>query len=275
MICQIMFRGLVFSVTLSVWIYLLKWCHQKNCGIIHHINRNNSYDSILMQLTGTGGSQQLVGYTWYQFRGFDWGIMRWLWVMMCVYMTVEQTVLCINKERWISCGEIYECHISCVGDIIIQARVKTGEDEAFQATVVLPLRKWIRLDCYIQDSKVKNHSVCHWEVGWGIEINIQLGATSLSPPFSSEFPLVPLLCSVWFPFWNSCRILKDGSFPAGKLQAIAVYCNLESFTAEWGFFLCRDLTHHYVWLSGAAGYNVGWWNQQICIWVCLMSVFLF
>lgn len=48
----------------------------------------------------------------------------------------------------------YDCHISCVGDVIIQARVTTGEDEAFQASVVLPLRKWIRLDCYIQDSKV-------------------------------------------------------------------------------------------------------------------------
>lgn len=133
------------------------------------------------------------GYTWYQFRGFDWGIMRWLWVMMCVHETVEQTVLCINKERWISCGEIYECHISCVGDIIIQARVKTGEDEAFQATVVLPLRKWIRLDCYIQDSKVKHHSVCHWEVGWGIEINTQLGATSYSPP--------SLLSFLWCPYF--------------------------------------------------------------------------
>ncbi|XP_073332497.1 protein sel-1 homolog 3 [Pagrus major] len=81
------------SVTLSVWIYLLKWCHQEHCGIIHHINQNNSYDSILIQLTDTG-------------------------------------------------------------DVIIQARVKTGKDEAFRATVMLPLRKWIRLDCYIQDSKV-------------------------------------------------------------------------------------------------------------------------
>ncbi|KAG7228882.1 hypothetical protein INR49_008660 [Caranx melampygus] len=40
------------------------------------------------------------------------------------------------------------------GDVVIQARVTTGEDEAFQASVCLPLRKWIRLDCYIQDSKV-------------------------------------------------------------------------------------------------------------------------
>ncbi|XP_070765272.1 protein sel-1 homolog 3 [Enoplosus armatus] len=81
------------SVTLSVWIYLLKWCHKKLCGIIHHVDRKNVYDSVLMQLTGTG-------------------------------------------------------------DIIIQARMTTGEDEAFQASVVLPLWKWIRLDCYIQDSKV-------------------------------------------------------------------------------------------------------------------------
>nr|XP_046248204.1 protein sel-1 homolog 3 isoform X2 [Scatophagus argus] len=81
------------SVTLSVWIYLLKWCHEKLCGIIHHVDRNNSYNSVVMQLTDTG-------------------------------------------------------------DVIIQARVTTGEDEAFRASVVLPLWKWIRLDCYIQESKV-------------------------------------------------------------------------------------------------------------------------
>ncbi|XP_008297004.1 protein sel-1 homolog 3 [Stegastes partitus] len=81
------------SVTLSVWIYLLKWCHQKLCGIIHHVDRKILYDSVLIQLTDTG-------------------------------------------------------------DVVIQARVTTGEDEAFQAGVVLPRWKWIRLDCYIQDSKV-------------------------------------------------------------------------------------------------------------------------
>ncbi|XP_039985010.1 protein sel-1 homolog 3 isoform X2 [Xiphias gladius] len=81
------------SVTLSVWIYLLKWCHKKLCGIIHHVDRKNLYDSVLIQLTDTG-------------------------------------------------------------DLIIQARVTTGEDEAFRARVALPLWKWIRLDCYIQDSKV-------------------------------------------------------------------------------------------------------------------------
>ncbi|XP_028260580.1 protein sel-1 homolog 3 [Parambassis ranga] len=81
------------SVTLSVWIYLLKWCHTKHCGIIHHVDGKNSYDSVLIHLTETG-------------------------------------------------------------DIIIQTRVTTGEDEAFQATLGLPLWKWIRLDCYIQDSKV-------------------------------------------------------------------------------------------------------------------------
>ncbi|KAG8003474.1 Protein sel-1-like protein 3 [Nibea albiflora] len=81
------------SITLSVWIYLLKWCHSKLCGIIHHIDGNNSYASVLMQLTDTG-------------------------------------------------------------NVIIQARVTTGEDEAFQSRVVLPLWKWIRLDCYIQNSKV-------------------------------------------------------------------------------------------------------------------------
>lgn len=103
-------------------------------------------------------SQTQVGHsscTWDQLRRWEWGIMRWLWAMMCVFCeTVEQTALCINKERWLSCGEIYDSHISCAGNIIIQARVTTGEDEAFHARVVLPLRKWIRLDCYIQDTKV-------------------------------------------------------------------------------------------------------------------------
>ncbi|XP_026201993.1 protein sel-1 homolog 3 [Anabas testudineus] len=81
------------SVTLSVWIYLLKWCHKKYCGIIHHVDRNILYSSVLMQLTDTG-------------------------------------------------------------NVVIQARVTTGEDEAFRASVVLPLWKWVRLDCYIRDSKV-------------------------------------------------------------------------------------------------------------------------
>ncbi|KAM7388614.1 hypothetical protein PAMP_024779 [Pampus punctatissimus] len=84
------------SVTVSVWIYLLKWCHKKLCGIIHHVDGKNLYDSVLMQLTDTG-------------------------------------------------------------DVIIQTRVTTGEDEAFRAGVVLPLWKWIRLDCYIQDSKDSVH----------------------------------------------------------------------------------------------------------------------
>ncbi|XP_017278998.1 protein sel-1 homolog 3 [Kryptolebias marmoratus] len=81
------------SVTLSVWIYLLKWCQKSLCGIVHHVDKKNLFDSVLMQLTDTG-------------------------------------------------------------DIIIQARMTTGEDEAFRASVMLPLWKWIRLDCYILDSKV-------------------------------------------------------------------------------------------------------------------------
>lgn len=75
--------------------------------------------------------------------------------------TVEQTVLCINKELWLLCVEIYDCHICCVGDVIIQARVTTGEDEASQASVVLPLWKWVGMDCYIQDSMVVNLVFLH------------------------------------------------------------------------------------------------------------------
>lgn len=58
MIHQMSCSRLVFSVALSVWIYLLEWCHQKLCGIIHHLDRNNSYESVLMQLTDAGGSRQ-------------------------------------------------------------------------------------------------------------------------------------------------------------------------------------------------------------------------
>ncbi|XP_036067296.1 protein sel-1 homolog 3 isoform X2 [Oryzias melastigma] len=82
------------SIALSVWIYLVEQCHQNLCGIIHHIDSSNSYDSVLVQLTETG-------------------------------------------------------------DIIIQARLTTGGDEAFRANVALPLWKWIRLDCYMLDSKIR------------------------------------------------------------------------------------------------------------------------
>lgn len=66
MICQILLRGFsvalffFLSVTLSVWIYLLEWCQENLCGIIHHIDGNNLYDSVLMQLTDAGGSRQLA-----------------------------------------------------------------------------------------------------------------------------------------------------------------------------------------------------------------------
>ncbi|KAK2907555.1 hypothetical protein Q8A73_008628 [Channa argus] len=58
------------------------------------------------------------------------------------------------------------CHTSYVGSsimwigtrsVITQARVTSGEDEAFRARVVLPLWKWIRLVCYIQDSKLMHY----------------------------------------------------------------------------------------------------------------------
>ncbi|CAG5862185.1 unnamed protein product [Menidia menidia] len=81
------------SVTFSAWIYLLKRCQSRRCGIIHHVNGRNLYDSVLLQLSDSG-------------------------------------------------------------EIIIQAHVTTGEDEAFQAAEVMPLWKWIRLDCYILGSKV-------------------------------------------------------------------------------------------------------------------------
>nr|XP_043900763.1 protein sel-1 homolog 3 [Solea senegalensis] len=81
------------SVTISVWIYVVERCQEEMCGIIHHVDRANSYGSVMMQLTHSG-------------------------------------------------------------DVIIQARLTTGEDEAFRARAALPLWKWIRLDCSVQDSKV-------------------------------------------------------------------------------------------------------------------------
>ncbi|KAM6921995.1 protein sel-1 homolog 3 [Xenentodon cancila] len=81
-------------VALSVWIYLLKLCHKELCGIIHHVDGRNLYDSVLIQLTDTG-------------------------------------------------------------DIIIQARLTTGGDRAFRASVALPQWKWIRLDCFMLDSEVR------------------------------------------------------------------------------------------------------------------------
>ncbi|XP_074523997.1 protein sel-1 homolog 3 [Halichoeres trimaculatus] len=105
------------SVTLSVWIYLLKWCHTKLCGIIHHVDERDSFASVLMLLTDTG-------------------------------------------------------------DVMIQARMTTGEDDAFRAVMAMPLRKWIRLDCYIEDSKVllnarwdlNRHNV-HYEFKAGVLFN--------------------------------------------------------------------------------------------------------
>ncbi|KAM4574213.1 protein sel-1 homolog 3 isoform 1-T2 [Fundulus diaphanus] len=74
----------------------------------------------------------------------------------------------IYLQRWCQkklCGIIHHVdkkhlfdsvliQLSETGDIIIQARMTTGEDEAFRAYLMLPLWKWIRLDCYILDSKV-------------------------------------------------------------------------------------------------------------------------
>lgn len=141
---------------------------------------------------------------------------------VCFCQAVKQTLLCINKELWISCGERYDCHISCVGDVVIQACVTTGEDEAFQACVSLPLLKWIGLDCYIQDSKIWNLSAPQRSGIKEPKLKYSLGATtSHSPLFSSEFLSVAL--QSWVSFWNRCKILNCGSFPAGKLQAITLH----------------------------------------------------
>ncbi|XP_062306400.1 protein sel-1 homolog 3 isoform X2 [Osmerus eperlanus] len=40
--------------TVSVWVYLLSGCLLKLCGIIHHVDSNNTYQSPLIQLSSTG-----------------------------------------------------------------------------------------------------------------------------------------------------------------------------------------------------------------------------
>lgn len=63
---------------------------------------------------------------------------------------------------------------------------------------------------------------------------MQLQATSLSHPLTSEFRLEQRLKS----FWNCCKILRDGSFPAGKLQAIAMSASICSLSQLSRFFSC-------------------------------------
>lgn len=85
--------------------------------------------------------------------------------MMCVLWGARNRLRhVLIRECQISRGDVYDCHISCAGNIIIQARVTTGVDEAFQTSVELPLRKWIRLDCYIHDSEVQKPGSCLREV---------------------------------------------------------------------------------------------------------------
>lgn len=74
--------------------------------------------------------------------------------MMCAFVGLLNRLCYVLIKTVESPVVKYMTPISCVGNVIIQARVTTGEDEAFRATAVLPLWKWIRLDCYIQDSKV-------------------------------------------------------------------------------------------------------------------------
>ncbi|XP_061095763.1 protein sel-1 homolog 3 [Conger conger] len=41
-------------VTVSVWIYLLSWCSSGLCGIVHHVDSNNTYETPLILLNGKG-----------------------------------------------------------------------------------------------------------------------------------------------------------------------------------------------------------------------------
>ena len=150
---------------------------------------------------------------------------------------MEQTVLCINKESCIWCCEIYKCDISHVGDVIIQARLTRGEDEAFRASLFLPLRKWIRLDCYIQDSKVQTSGCSSgWQLA-DLEKNVPQATYLFFVFLSCELASVPLLFEIWGFCSNSCKILKDA--PAGKCS---LHSNLELFAAECFLYVCIYLS---------------------------------
>ncbi|KAB5546665.1 hypothetical protein PHYPO_G00074640 [Pangasianodon hypophthalmus] len=41
-------------LTVSVWLYLLKWCREKLCGIIKHVSEHRKYATPLLLLTDTG-----------------------------------------------------------------------------------------------------------------------------------------------------------------------------------------------------------------------------
>lgn len=166
----------------------------------------------------------------------SWEDCQW-WCVFCE--TAEQTVLCINKESCIWRCEIYKCDISHVGDVTIQARLTRGEDEAFRTSLLLPLRKWIRLDCYIQDSTVQNSaSSSGWhyaELGEKKYLRQHLIVIYF---FIYLFGLVSLLlCEVWGFCCNSCKILKYG--PAGKCR---LHSNLKLFAAECSLYVCLHLS---------------------------------
>ncbi|KAJ0065297.1 hypothetical protein NL108_007031, partial [Boleophthalmus pectinirostris] len=81
-------------VALSMWIYLVQWCQEKQCSIFYHLNRDEKFDSPLIQLSDTG-------------------------------------------------------------DLIIQAHLTEGGDEAFRTNMALPLWTWTRLDLYLEGTKVQ------------------------------------------------------------------------------------------------------------------------
>ncbi|KAK7888976.1 hypothetical protein WMY93_024536 [Mugilogobius chulae] len=80
--------------TLSMWIYLLEWCQEKQCAIFHQLTSQKVYGSPLIQLSDTG-------------------------------------------------------------DLVIQAHLTEGGDEAFRNNKALPLRTWIRLDLNIEATKAQ------------------------------------------------------------------------------------------------------------------------
>ncbi|KAK9518893.1 hypothetical protein VZT92_021660 [Zoarces viviparus] len=72
------------SVTLSAWVYLLKWCQGELCGIVHHVGRKRAYDSVLLQLTHTGDVIIQTRVTTGEDRAFRANVVlpRWKWIRL-------------------------------------------------------------------------------------------------------------------------------------------------------------------------------------------------
>uniref|UniRef100_A0A8C5H8P0 Protein sel-1 homolog 3-like n=1 Tax=Gouania willdenowi TaxID=441366 RepID=A0A8C5H8P0_GOUWI len=83
------------SVTLSLWIYQVESCHKQLCGIIHHVNRKNNFDSVMLQLTGTGDIVFQVRSTTGTDKAFraNTKLPLWKWIRLDCYIKGSKVML--------------------------------------------------------------------------------------------------------------------------------------------------------------------------------------